>query len=133
MEVFEYPSSIEVRWSNFLEALDNDTPWVHCDGKSSVFPVTWSSGHFGFEMEKTMDEFDKSITYDPEIISWWAEYLRRPVEEIANVKFAMGFVTGQYQNDTECVKDTIFLTNPGRSLGWRKLFFYLFFILKNSE
>ena len=103
MEVFEYPSSIEVRWFNFLEALDNDTPWVHCDGKSSVFPITWSSGHFRFKMEKNMAEFDESITTDPKMTSYWAKKLRRPEEEIANIKFAMGFVTGQYENDIECV------------------------------
>ena len=54
-------------------------------------------------MEKTMDEFDESITTDPTKISWWAKYSRAPEEEIANIKFAMGFVTGQYENDIECV------------------------------
>ena len=103
MDVYEYPSSIWVRWFNFLEGDLSDTPWVHCDGKSTVFPVNWSSGHFGFEMEKNMDEFDESITTDPKKISWWAKYLSAPEEEIANIKFAMGFVTGQYENDIECV------------------------------
>ena len=82
---------------------DSDTPWVHCDGKSSVFPVTWSSGHFGFEMEKNMDSFDESITTDPKMISYWAKYLREPEEEIANIKYAMGIVDGLYENDIECV------------------------------
>ena len=96
MDVYEYPSSIKVRWFNFLEG--DDGPWVHCDGKSSA----WSSGHFGFEMEKNMDEFDESITTDPEKISSLAEYFNVPEEEIANIKYAMGFVIGQYENDIEC-------------------------------
>ena len=75
----------------------------HCDGKSSVFPVTWSSGRFEFEMEKNMAEFDESITTDPKMIRYWAKYLRRPEEEIANIKFAIGWITGQYENDTECL------------------------------
>ena len=57
---------------------------------------------FGFEMEKTMDEFDESITTDPKVISYWAEYFNVPEEEIANIKYAMGFVIGQYENDIEC-------------------------------
>ena len=57
---------------------------------------------FGFEMEKTMDEFDESITTDPKVISYWAEYFNVPEEEIVNIKYAMGFVIGQYENDIEC-------------------------------
>ena len=53
-------------------------------------------------MEKTMDEFDESITTDPKVISYWAEYFKVPEEEIANIKYAMGFVIGQYKNDIEC-------------------------------
>ena len=103
MDNYEYPSSIKVRWFNFLEQDDSDIPWVHCDGKWKIFPVTWSSGHFGFEMEKNMDEFDESITTDPKKILWWAKYLSAPEEEVAEIKFAIGMVTGQYENDTECV------------------------------
>ena len=62
-------------------------------------------------MEKNMDEFDESITTDPKMTSYWAKKLRRPVEEIANIKFAMGFVTGQYESDIECVF--------GNDLGFR--------------
>ena len=53
-------------------------------------------------MEKNMDEFDESITTDPEKISSLAEYFNVPEEEIANIKYAMGFVIGQYENDIEC-------------------------------
>ena len=60
MDVYEYPSSIKVRWFNFLEGDDSDTPWVHCDGMSSVFPELDTK--FVFAMEKNMDEFDESIT-----------------------------------------------------------------------
>jgi hypothetical protein len=53
-------------------------------------------------MEKNMDSFDESITTDPKMISYWAKYLRRSEEEIAKIKFAMGYVNGQY-NYTECL------------------------------
>ena len=104
MDVYEYPSSIEVRWFNFLEMVSSDkpdTPWVHCDGTLSASPELDTK--FGFAMEKNMDEFDESITTDPKRISFLAKYLSAPEEEVAEIKFAMGFVTGQYENDTECV------------------------------
>ena len=99
MENYEYPSSMKVRWINFLEGDGKgDTPWFHCGGTMSVSSEL--DKKFGFAMEKNMDEFDESITTDPKRISWWAKHHE---EEIANIKFAMGFVTGQYKNDIECV------------------------------
>ena len=103
MDNYEYPSSIKVRWVNFLEIFPYDpldTPWIHCDGTSSVSELDTK---FGFAMEKTMDEFDESITTDAKRISWWAKFLSVPEEEVAKIKFAMGYVTGQYENDTDCV------------------------------
>ena len=103
MDNYEYPSSIKVRWTNFLEIVQSDTldtPWVHCDGPLSVSSEL--DAKFGFEMEKTMDEFDESITTDPKVISYWAEYFNVSEEEIANIKYAMGFVIGQYENDIDC-------------------------------
>ena len=44
-------------------------------------------------MEKTMDEFDESITTDPKVLAYWAEYFNVPEEEIANIKYAMGLVS----------------------------------------
>ena len=102
MENYEYPSSMKVRWINFLEGDGKgDTPWFHCGGTMSVSSEL--DKKFGFAMEKNMDEFDESITTDPKRISWWAKFLSVPEEEIANVKFAMGWATGQYENDTECL------------------------------
>ena len=49
-----------------------------------------------------MDEFDESITTDPEKISSLAEYFNVPEEEIANIKYAMGEVIGKYENTVEC-------------------------------
>ena len=62
-------------------------------------------------MEKNMDSFDESIKTDPTRIPFWAKYLRKSEEEIANIKFAMGFVSGQYKNYAECVF--------GNDLGFR--------------
>ena len=104
MDNYEYPSSMKVRWANFLEIIKSDPldkPWFHCDGTFSASPELDTK--FGFAMEKTMNEFDESITTDPQRISLWAKYLSAPEEEVAEIKFAMGFVTGQYENDTECV------------------------------
>ena len=53
-------------------------------------------------MEQNMDEFDESITINPEAISNLAEFFNVPEEEIANIKYAMGFVIGQYENDIDC-------------------------------
>ena len=52
-------------------------------------------------MEQNMDEFDKSITTDPEVISYCAEIFNVPEEEIANIKYAMGEVIGKYENTIE--------------------------------
>ena len=100
MDNYEYPSSMKVHWLNFLEIDRSDTPWMYCDGILSA--STELDTKFGFAMEKNMDEFDESITTDPKRISRWAKHLRAPEEEVAKIKFAMGYVTGQYGNDTEC-------------------------------
>ena len=102
MDVYEYPGSMKVRWMNFLEGgwEDSDIPWIHCDGTLSVSPELDTK--FEFTMEKNMDDFDESITTDPLRVSLWAKYLNTPEEEVAKIKFAMGFVTGQYENDTDC-------------------------------
>ena len=102
MDVYEYPSLMKVRWINFLEGdLKSDTPWLHCGGTMSVSSELDTK--FGFVMEKNMDEFDKSITTDPQRISLWAKYLSAPEVEVAEIKFAMGFVTGHYENEIKCV------------------------------
>ena len=92
---------MKIHWFNFLEGDDSDTPWVYSDGTLSVFPEL--DEKFVLTMEKNMDEFDESITTDDKVIPWWAKYNSVPEEEIANIKFAIGFVTGQYGNDIECV------------------------------
>ena len=52
-------------------------------------------------MEQNMDEFDESITTDPKLIPWLANYYSIPEEEIANIKYAMGEVIGKYENTIE--------------------------------
>ena len=52
-------------------------------------------------MEQNMDEFDESITINPEAISYLAELFNVPEEEIANIKYAMGEVIGKYENTIE--------------------------------
>merc|ERR1712168_570088 len=98
MEMYELPNTIKLSWFNFLEGDDSDTPWVHCGGKSLVSEL----GFFGLEMDVNMDEFDQSITTDPKVISWLAQYFNVLEEEIAGIKYAMGFVLGQYENNGEC-------------------------------
>ena len=99
MDVYEYPCLMKVRWYNYLEG--DLGIWLHCGGTMSVSSELDTK--FGFAMEKNMDEFDESITTDPQRISLWAKYLSAPEEEVAEIKFAIGMVTGQYENDTECV------------------------------
>ena len=112
-DIYEYPIlSMKIHWFNFLEGYpgypDPDTPWTYSDGRLSFwFPLP----RFILAMEKNMDDFDESITFDAKMITWWAKYSSVPEEEIANIKFAMGFVTGQYEKDTECVF--------GNDLGFR--------------
>ena len=81
---------MKVHWFNFLEG--DDGPWVYSDGMLSVFPELDTK--FEFAMEKNMDEFDESITTDDKMITWMAKYNSVPEEEIANIKFAMGYIVG---------------------------------------
>jgi hypothetical protein len=37
------------------------------------------------------------------VIPWWANHFSVSEEEIDNIKFAMGFVTGHYENEIKCV------------------------------
>ena len=83
---------MKIHWFNFLEGDDSDTPWVYSDGTLSVFPEL--DEKFVLTMEKNMDEFDESITTDDKVFPWWAKYNSVPEEEIANIKFAMGYIVG---------------------------------------
>ena len=93
-DIYEYPIfSMKIHWFNFLEGYpgypDPDTPWTYSDGRLSFwFPLP----RFILAMEKNMDDFDESITFDAKMITWWAKYSSVPEEEIANIKFAMGYI-----------------------------------------
>ena len=96
-EDFQYPPLIKIAWFNFLELDDSDRPWTWCGGESF-----WINDEFDYTMVMTQETFDKNITTDPAVLGWWAETFSVPEEEIAKIKYAMGYVMGHYDNDYPC-------------------------------
>ena len=64
---FQYPSSIQILWWNFLEGDVRDgTAWGRCGGESLV-----TGDEFDFTMEETQEMFDKNITTAPSVLGWY--------------------------------------------------------------
>ena len=94
---YKNPPLIKIAWFNLLEGDDSDRPWNWCGGES----LTFADG-FAYTMEMTQEMFDKNITTDPAVLGWWAETFNVPEEEIAKIKYTMGYVIGHYDNEFQC-------------------------------
>jgi len=95
---FHYPNKLAIAWFNFLEGDDvrDGTAWKRIGGESSLE----SSGQFSVKMEMTNHELENNITMHEKIIQRWTEKLNEnQMEEFKNIKFAMGFINGQYSTN----------------------------------
>ena len=78
---YQNPTSIQFRWFNFFDDDNNrETAWVHCGGKSVL-----SNDKFSLIDNVTIEEFDRSMTTMPQMISWYSEAFGTTEEEIAKV------------------------------------------------
>ena len=78
---YQNPTSIQFRWFNlFDEDINRETAWVHCGGKSVL-----SNDKFSLIDNVTIEEFDRSMTTMPQMISWYSEAFGTTEEEIAKV------------------------------------------------
>ena len=94
---YKNPPLIKIAWFNLLEGDDSDRPWRWCGGES----LTFGDG-FAYTMEMAQEMFDKNITTDPAVLGFWAEFFNVPEDEIAKIKYTMGYVFGHYDNGFQC-------------------------------
>ena len=58
--------------------------------------MVFDDNRFTFNLDITENEFAKNITTDPSLLERWSNMFNVPLEDVANVKFAAGYVFGYY-------------------------------------
>ena len=58
--------------------------------------MIFDDNQFAFNLEITEEDFANNITTDPSSLDFWSNEFNVPFEDVANVKFAAGYVFGYY-------------------------------------
>jgi len=107
-----YPASLRIAWINFIDHKDR-TAWNRIGGQSKVEMITKSSGDFSLKMEMTNSELENNITTRQKVLQRWSKNLTlKQMEQLKNLKFAMGFIFGVYNESRNNIREVFNQKGP---------------------
>ena len=75
--------------------------------------ITKSSGDFSLKMEMTNSELENNITTRQKVLQRWSKNLTlKQMEQLKNLKFAMGFIFGVYNESIKTVREVFNQKGP---------------------
>ena len=75
--------------------------------------ITKSSGDFSLKMEMTNSELENNITTRQKVLQRWSKNLTlKQMEQLKNLKFAMGFIFGVYNESLNNIREVFNQKGP---------------------
>ena len=75
--------------------------------------ITKSSGDFSLKMEMTNSELENNITTRQKVLQRWSKNLTlKQMEQLKNLKFAMGFIFGVYNESQNNIREVFNQKGP---------------------
>ena len=75
--------------------------------------ITESSGDFSLKMEMTNSELENNITTRQKVLQRWSKNLTlKQMEQLKNLKFAMGFIFGVYNESGNNIREVFNQKGP---------------------
>ena len=75
--------------------------------------ITKSSGDFSLKMEMTNSELENNITTRQKVLQRWSKNLTlKQMEQLKNLKFAMGFIFGVYNESLKNIREVFNQKGP---------------------
>ena len=75
--------------------------------------ITKSSGDFSLKMEMTNSELENNITTRQKVLQRWSKNLTlKQMEQLKNLKFAMGMIFGVYNESIKTVREVFNQKGP---------------------